>query len=1061
MLNIQNMMWWNGKRSPYRATFRERSWLEKSSPKSYGRDPNVPVLQQKYSREALQMAVEMIPSAFRVADVPRPPQRIRAHSEGIVGRWYSNYWTLHSIRFQCFLANQGLHDDGSSSNRTPEEGGSTATLHTTQKPALKGGEQQHTSAVAVGSVSSSAAAAVALPSEAAAQPNQRPSSIIAWHWGDREQPKTNYEEPHMYVDFEETKALRDYRSRWINIHRSLAGMTKRMKAAEEESRFLGFKRAQEQFWSNRKVFVNRVKSMANQGSITSAKDLPIKTFNLKAHNNNNNNNNNNSNNNKTENSSSAYVCAPGKGTLHHWTPSVYSLIHFYIFMFFFRFSTNIRQQMEKKTNSKHTHTHKKKTKKTTTNKAKAKGRRQEGSSRKADSLYTLVNEEVVPRRVRGPQAEAACSPPASRAVAPSLQPFNGCRRLPLHNQPVTLEGPEIPPASRPEERVAEQLGSTGKEEEEEGGDRQGDDALGLYTSLEEWDPTLHQLLRRETQRQRMGLELIASENFVSLPVLQCLGSTLTNKYAEGRPGARYYGGAEVVDEVERLAESRALQAFGLSPNAWGVNVQPYSGSPANFAVYMALLHPHSAAPSKRCAKGGVVGCTAAHRQAGDLSWKEDGADAKEEEEEEGGVEDSVGGLMGLHLTCGGHLTHGYFTPSKRVSASSLFFRSTPYYTDFDTGRIDYAGMRALARRHRPEVIIAGGSAYPRDWEYAAFREVCDEIGAVLMVDMAHTAGLIAAGEQQSPFTTADVVTTTTHKTLRGPRSGLIFYRRPPLTSASTLHRADHCRLIPRLPQRIHAAVFPGLQGGPHLHQIAAVATQMKAVMAPAWKTYAQQVRRNARRLAAALQARGEVLVTGGTDNHLLLWDLRPHMAGTSSTVDGAVLEQVLEAAHMTVNRNTLAGDVAPHQRPSGVRLGTAALTTRGVTRAEDWETIADFLLRGLAIAQQAGPPPPPPPPLSEGGPRTSSDTTVPRAPPSGNSSKEKGKTSRTAAQRRAAYQQWLRSLPAVAELGRAVTAFAASFPLPGGDTKRGGGAFSTAPPPFFFPFCSRLEKTEP
>lgn len=228
MLNIQNALWWNQRKSPYRATFRERTWIERSRWGSFNKGERE-VLQRKYSREALRMALEMIPKGFKVSHVPRPPQRIRAQSEGIVGRWYSNYWTLHSIRYQCFLANKGT--DVSSSGE------------------VEGGDDD---------------------------------SLLPWRWGERDQPKTNYEEPHMYVDFEETKALRDYRSRWINVNRSLVGMTKRMKEAEEESRYLSYKRTQEQFWSNRKVFVNRVKSMSNQGSLTSAKDLPVKTFNMKA-----------------------------------------------------------------------------------------------------------------------------------------------------------------------------------------------------------------------------------------------------------------------------------------------------------------------------------------------------------------------------------------------------------------------------------------------------------------------------------------------------------------------------------------------------------------------------------------------------------------------------------------------------------------------------------------------------------------------------------------------------------------------------------------------------------
>lgn len=244
MLNIQNTIWWNQKKSPYRATYREKSWLERSNWLASQKVGGRPVLQRKYSREALQMALEMIPKDFQVADVPRPPQRVRAHSEGIVGRWYTNYWTLHSIKYQCLLASS----PHSSSSLETQQGQSGAPQETSTTDASR---------------SSS-------------------SPPLEWRWGERDQPKTNYEQPHMFVDFEETKALRDYRSRWININRSLVGMTRRMKDAEEESRYMSYKRTQEQFWSNRKVFINRVKSMSNQGSLTSSKDLPIKTFNIKA-----------------------------------------------------------------------------------------------------------------------------------------------------------------------------------------------------------------------------------------------------------------------------------------------------------------------------------------------------------------------------------------------------------------------------------------------------------------------------------------------------------------------------------------------------------------------------------------------------------------------------------------------------------------------------------------------------------------------------------------------------------------------------------------------------------
>lgn len=506
-------------------------------------------------------------------------------------------------------------------------------------------------------------------------------------------------------------------------------------------------------------------------------------------------------------------------------------------------------------------------------------------------------------------------------------------------------------------------------------EKQKTDTLGLYSSLSEWDPTLYQLIEEETARQRNGLELIASENFVSPSVMECLGSTLTNKYAEGRPGLRYYGGADVVDKIERLAEERALAAFHLSPHEWAVNVQPYSGSPANFAVYMASLtekqHIARVPPPQESGVGDDNPRRASH------------------------AEEETGGLMGLHLTCGGHLTHGFFTPQKRVSASSLFFRSTPYYTNPQTGLVDYDGMQQLARKYRPNLVIAGGSAYPRDWDYRRFRDVCNEIGALLMVDMAHTAGLIAAGQQRNPFDFADVVTTTTHKTLRGPRAGMIFVRRR--------QRADES--FHSLPQQIHSAVFPGLQGGPHLHQIAAIATQMKAVASSQWREYACQVIQNAQALGSALQKRGEVLVTGGTDNHMILWDLRPHLNKLEK--GGTAVEHALEAAHISVNRNTLPGDSSARLHPSGIRLGTVALTTRGVVRPEDWDYIADLLSRGLQLTKSLGLPPPS------------------SSPPGMGSTKKKDRVGRKA------YIAWLQQHPELLKLRQDVSEFAASFPLPG------------------------------
>jgi glycine hydroxymethyltransferase len=392
-------------------------------------------------------------------------------------------------------------------------------------------------------------------------------------------------------------------------------------------------------------------------------------------------------------------------------------------------------------------------------------------------------------------------------------------------------------------------------------------------SLKEADPEVHTLIDQETKRQRASIELIASENYTSPAVLECLGSILTNKYSEGYPGARYYGGNEVIDRVELLAQKRALAAFHLSADEWSVNVQPYSGSPANFAVYTALLKP------------------------GDM-------------------------MMGLDLPDGGHLTHGFKTAKRRVSASAIYFESVAYHVGSD-GLIDYDDMEELARVHKPRLIIVGASAYSRDFDYERFRRVADSVGAYLMGDIAHIAGFVATGLMNSPFPWCDVVTTTTHKTLRGPRAGLIFSRAG-------------------LAQRIRDAVFPGLQGGPHQNQIAAIATQMREVATPEYRAYMERVRSSAQALAAALTERGLTIVTGGTENHLFLVDLR------ARGISGADAERALELAGISVNKNTIPGD-ASALKPSGIRIGTAAITTRGL-RVTHMHQIAGFIMSALRLS---------------------------------------------------------------------------------------------------------------
>jgi glycine hydroxymethyltransferase len=373
----------------------------------------------------------------------------------------------------------------------------------------------------------------------------------------------------------------------------------------------------------------------------------------------------------------------------------------------------------------------------------------------------------------------------------------------------------------------------------------------LRAPLARVDPTIAALIRRETERQEYGLELIASENFVSIAVLEAMGSPLTNKYAEGLPGKRYYGGCEVVDEVEQLAIDRAKRLFG----AEHANVQPHAGAQANMAAYFAVMKPGET-------------------------------------------------LLGLALPHGGHLTHG-----ASVNFSGMWFRAVQYGVREDTGRIDYEQLRAQARAERPKVIVAGGSAYARIVDFPAMRSIADEVGAVLVVDMAHFAGLVAGGVYPSPVPQAQLVTTTTHKTLRGPRGGLV------------LCTAEYAKALDK-------QVFPGLQGGPLEHVIAAKAVALHEAMQPEFKVYAAQVVKNARVLAEVLIARGFAIVSGGTDSHLFLVDLRP------KGLTGKEAEQLLDRAGITVNKNTIPGDPQSPFVTSGIRLGTSALTTRGFGEPE-------------------------------------------------------------------------------------------------------------------------------
>lgn len=384
--------------------------------------------------------------------------------------------------------------------------------------------------------------------------------------------------------------------------------------------------------------------------------------------------------------------------------------------------------------------------------------------------------------------------------------------------------------------------------------------MDFTADLEQEDKEIFDAVNCELKRQREQIELIASENIVSKAVMEAQGSVLTNKYAEGYPGRRYYHGCEFVDVVENLAIERAKELFGCAY----ANVQPHSGSQANTAVYLALLQPHDT-------------------------------------------------IMGMSLDAGGHLTHG-----SKVSISGKWLNAVAYGVKEDTGLIDYEQVEKLALENRPKLIIAGGSAYPRQIDFARFRKVADGCGAYLMVDMAHFAGLVAGGVHPNPLQWADVVTTTTHKTLRGPRGGMILTNREDLA------------------KEINSAIFPGSQGGPLMHVIAGKAVCFKEDLSPKFKEYAAQVVKNAKVLGETLKARGLNLVSGGTDTHLLLVDLRP------KNVTGDVIADALDKAHITCNKNAIPFDPMPPKITSGIRVGTPAGTTRGFKEAE-FEQIGNWI----------------------------------------------------------------------------------------------------------------------
>lgn len=389
------------------------------------------------------------------------------------------------------------------------------------------------------------------------------------------------------------------------------------------------------------------------------------------------------------------------------------------------------------------------------------------------------------------------------------------------------------------------------------------------------DRDIQNLIHREDERQRMTLDLIPSENIVSQEVLAALGSSLTNKYSEGYAGKRYYAGNAVVDDVERLAIERARKVFRLGSH-WHVNVQPYSGSPANLAVYMALL-----APGEK--------------------------------------------VMGMSLPFGGHLTHGW-----KVSATGKLYQSVQYTVGRD-GLLDFGAIRRLARKEKPKMIIAGATAYSRVIDFKKFSKIAHEVGAYLMVDMAHIAGLVAGGAHPSPFPYADVVTTTTHKTLRGPRGALIFANKD--SRVAKKHKID-------IAQAIDRAVFPGLQGGPHDNQTAAIAVALGEAMRPEFKRYARQIVKNARAIASALKRLGCDIVSGGTDNHLMLLDV------TKFGISGREAQDRLENIGIVVNRNTIPYDTRSPFDPSGIRIGTPSLTTRGMKERE-MKSVAEIIVGAL------------------------------------------------------------------------------------------------------------------
>lgn len=410
------------------------------------------------------------------------------------------------------------------------------------------------------------------------------------------------------------------------------------------------------------------------------------------------------------------------------------------------------------------------------------------------------------------------------------------------------------------------------------------------------DPTAFEIIGKEKRRQQHFIQLIPSENLTSQAVMDALGSVMQNKYSEGYPGARYYGGNEYIDEMERLCQSRALETFKVKQDRWGVNVQPLSGSPANLYAYGAVLNPHDR-------------------------------------------------IMSLDLPHGGHLSHGYQTPTKKISWVSKYYETLPYRLNEETALIDYDKLEELAMLYRPRLIVAGTSAYSRLIDYKRFREIVDKVGnCYLLADMAHIAGLVAADVIPSPFDYADIVTTTTHKSLRGPRGAMIFFRR-----GVKSENKNGEKIMYELESQINQSVFPGHQGGPHNHTIAALAVALHQAQQPEFKEYQRAVIENCKALASRLgddKASGGLgykIVSGGTENHLVLVDLKDR------DVDGARVERILELVGVAANKNTVPGDRSA-MKPGGLRMGTPAMTTRGFTTS-DFKRVADIVHRAVNITK--------------------------------------------------------------------------------------------------------------